>query len=86
MLQLARLARARDRRFLHVGLALLAGAVAIEAMTPVLFWVDLEQETWPYVPEVVYRECTSAYQHCDQYLNTQRKVRKESVRKRQTRD
>jgi uncharacterized membrane protein YidH (DUF202 family) len=56
LLRLARSARPRERRFLLLGLGQLAAAVAIEALTPVLFWFDWEQETWPYELEQVVEE------------------------------
>lgn len=56
MLRLARSAPPRERRFLVVGLGLLVAAVAIEATTPVFFWLDWEQETWPYELEQVVEE------------------------------
>jgi hypothetical protein len=56
MLQLARSAARRDGRFLRLGLAMLAAAVAIEALTPIFFWIDWEQETWPYELEQVVEE------------------------------
>jgi hypothetical protein len=56
LVERARAGLPRERRFLLAGLALLAAAVAAEAMTPALFWIGWERETLVYELEQATEE------------------------------
>jgi hypothetical protein len=53
---LARTVASEEGRLVRLGLALLAGGVALEAASPVLFAFDLDHKDWQYEAEVVLEE------------------------------